>query len=173
MSREPLEQMRRWLAAELSGKADAADEAFRQVFRLVPRAEPPSSLSERVLTAVRSAGVPAGPKPAGWFMLRPVAAVSLLLCGLAVLSVSGSLPMPPIGVVVGTGVAGFTAATACASRAADAGMAVWGLIGDVGLAARAVVSTPPVSAAIGLSAGLALASFLGLRRVLPPLEEPR
>lgn len=170
MSREPLEQMRRWLAAEMSGTTDEADRAFRQVFRLVPRADPPASLGGRVLVAVLSA---AAPKPAGWLVLRPVVAVSLLLSGLAALGVSGSFPIPSIGTIVGTGVAAFTAVTACANRAADTGFAVWRLLGDVGLAARAVASTPPVSVAIGLNAAVALVSFLGLRRVLTPLEEPR
>lgn len=173
MSREPLEQVRRWLAAEKSGRTDEADQEFRQVFRLVPRAEPSASFGGRVLAAVSSAGPQASLRRAGWFVLRPVVAASLLLSGLAVLSVSGSPPVPPVGTIVGTGVAAFTAVTACTNRAAEAGLAVWRLFGDIGLAARAVASTPPVSVAIGLNAALALLSFLGLRRVLTPLEEPR
>ena len=173
MSHEPLEDVRRWLAAELSGRPDTAEEVFRRVIRLVPRLEPPSSLTERVLAAVWSAGSPAGPEPVGWFWLRPIVAVSLLLSGLAVLRLSGSVPIPPIGALVGAGVAAFTSVTSCVNRAADAGSAVWHLLGDVGLAARAAVSTPEGSTAVVLNAALALASLLGLRRLLAPLEESR
>jgi len=173
MSHEALERLRRWLADEQSGEADAADEAFRQVFRLVPRVEPTRPLRERVLAAIWAAGGPGGAKREGWLVLRPIVTVSLLLSGLAMLSVSDSLPALPIGSAVNTGVALFAAVSGCVGRAAQAGLAVWRLLSDVGLAARAVVGTPPVGVAVALSAALALASFLGLRRVMTPLEEPR
>ena len=63
-------------------------------------------------------------------------AVSLLLSGLAVLRLSGPLPLPPVGALVGAGVAIFTSVAACVNGAAEIGMAVWHLLGDVGLAAR-------------------------------------
>ena len=166
-----LEQVREWLAAERSERADAADEAFRHVFRLVPRFAPPPAFADRVLATARgSARVPAGwPVDAIW--LRPLIAASLLLSGLAALGLSVPLPLPRAGSLLSAGITAFSSSAVWMSRAVDAGLSVWALLGDVGLAARAAVCMPVVAIALILNAALALASLIGLKRFLAPYEE--
>ncbi len=171
MEHAQLEQVREWLAAERSGRPDAADEAFRRVFGLVPRFAPSPAFADRVLAAAR------GPvrTPAGWLAetiwLRPVIAASLLLCGLAVLGLSVPLPLPRAGSLLSAGITAFSSFAVWMSRAVDTGLSVWELLGEVGLAARAAVCTPVVAVALILNAAVALMSIIGLTRLLAPYEE--
>jgi len=172
MTLDPQEHVRRWLAAERQEPPDAADEAFRLVFRLVPRHEPTPALAGRVLAAMQPPRrAPQIPALADARWLKPLIAASLLLSGLAALALSVPFPLPRVGSFFSAFFSTLASAAVGVSHAVDFGLSVWALLSDVGLALRAAVFTPPIAVALVLNAALAIALLLGLRRLMAPYEE--
>jgi hypothetical protein len=170
MSRVPLDDMRRWLTAEAGGDP-AADGAFREVFRLLPRVGPSASFADRAVEALRASSPRSGTSLWERVWLRPVTGLCLALTGLAVLGASSALPIPPVSYFVGTWVTAVTSGASFLGRAFDAGLSVWELFGKLAEAARAVAATPAGSLVLAGNGLLALAAFCGLRRLLSPREE--
>ncbi len=159
-----------WLAAE--GRDEpAAEAALRDVFRAVPRMDPSPAFAGRVLA--RLAAAHRAPGRSWWNArwMRPLTAAGAMLVGLAVLAVVSSVPAPGVsGVVRGWSFAVADGARAL-TRALDIGLWLWAVLVSVGSAARAVVATPWVSAALAVNGIVALVGFFGLRRLLGPREE--
>ena len=170
MSRDPLDDMRRWLTAEAGGDP-AADGAFREVFRLLPRVGPSTAFADRALDALRASSSRSGTSLWERVWLRPVTGLCLVLTGLAVLGATSALQIPRVSYLVGTWVTAVTSGASFLGRAFDAGLSVWELCGKLAEAARAVVATPTGSLVIAGNGLLALAAFCGLRRLLSPREE--
>ena len=170
MSRDPLDDMRRWLTAE-AGSDPAADGAFREVFRLLPRVGPSAAFADRTVEALRARRPRLVTSLWERVWLRPVAGLCLALSGLAVLGATAALPIPPLSFMVGTWVTAVTSGASFLGRAFDAGLSVWELFGKLADAARAVAATPAGSLVIAGNGLLALAAFCGLRRLLSPREE--
>ena len=166
------DQIRGWLAAERPETPDEAERAFRLVFRLVPRYEPLAGFAGRVLARMQPARrfqLVRGFTDARWG--RAVTAASLLLTGLAVLVLPQVVPVPSPASVVGTMVTLLGSLVTGLERVVDFGLWVWALLSDIGLAVRAVVTTPPMALILSLNGGLAIASLLGLRRLMARYEE--
>ena len=162
--------VRQWLAAE--GHDDqAADAAFRDVFRAVPHHDPPAAFAEGVLAALQ-----AGRRGRAWFLwdlrlLRPLTAIALTMAGLVVLGVMGSLPVTGMSSFVWAWSSSVADGVRVLTRTMDVGLRVWTVFVTVGTAAQAVVATPWVSGVLVVNGAVALAGFCVLRKVLGPHEE--
>jgi hypothetical protein len=170
MSRDPLHDLRRWLAAEARDDP-AADATFRDVFRVLPRIGPSGAFADRVVAAFRVIVPVRAWSPCERAVLRPVIGLGLVLTGLAVFAVTLTFPIPDLSVLLGAWVATVAGGAAWLSRILGVGVAVWTLCGRLGEAARVVAATPEVAFVLAGNAVVALAAFCGLRRLLSPREE--
>lgn len=171
MNHEPLDQMRRWLAAEERGDSEAADRAFFDVFRLLPRIPPSPAGSARVLEAALDSLPALRGRAWGSIWLRPLIGAALALAGLAALGTATALPVPTLSAVIGVWVSAVTAGAVWLSRALDVGLSAWALCGNLGEAAGLVAATPTVSLMLACNGLVALVAFCGLRWLLGPPEE--
>jgi len=171
MNRDPLDEARRWLATEGAEDSAAADAAFRQVFRLVPRHEPPAAFADRVVGTAR------GLRPIRvgtlWDVvwLRLLVSFALLLTGVAALGLFVASPVPDVPSLVSMWAGVVSRGAVRLRQLLDLGLSVWMMCSQVGEAARAVVATPPVRLGLFLNGALALVAICGLRRLLSPGEE--
>jgi len=171
MNAHPLEDVRRWLVAEGAGDSAAADAAFRQLFRVVPRHGPAAAFADRVMDAARDLqpiglGALVG---SAWF--RPLAALALLMTGLAAFGVLIASPVPDVPVLISFWADAVAGAAVRVSRLLNAGWSVWTICGQVADAAQTVAAAPPVRLALVCGAALAVAVLCGLRGLLSPGEE--
>jgi len=166
----PDEQLRRWQAAEGAGDDDLADEAFRSLFRLVPRQAPSPGFAERALLAAGIAGAAAPELLVAWWA-RGLVGLALLMSGLAALTLS---PASAFGTAVSWVAGGMTAGADLITRLAEwaeRGVIAWSVLSAVGRATALAVATPAVAAVVAANTLLAVASFAALKRLLGSREE--
>jgi len=171
MNRDPLDALRRWLVTEGADDSAAAEAAFRQVFRLVPRHEPPAAFADRVAGAARGLRPIRGGTLWDVAWLRPLAGFALLVTGTAALGLFVASPVPDVPFLVSMWAGVVSGVAVRLSQLLDLGLSVWMLCSQVGEAARAVAATPPVRLGLFCNAALALVAICGLRRLLSPREE--
>jgi hypothetical protein len=164
------EQLRRWQVAEDAGDDDRADEAFRDVFRLVPSRAPRPGFAERALLAAGIAGGAAPELLVAWWA-RGLVGLALLMSGLAALMLS---PASSFGTAVSWVAGGMTAGAECVTRLVEwteHGVFAWRVLSALGRATALAVATPGMAAIVGANALLAFASFAALKRLLSSSEE--
>jgi len=164
------EQLRRWRVAEEAGDDDRADEAFRAIFRLVPRRAPRPGFAERALLAAGIAGAAAPELLVTWWA-RGLVGLALLMSGLAALTLS---PASSFGTAVSWVAGGMTAGAEGVTRLVEwieRGVFAWRLLSVLGRATALAVATPGVAAVVAANALLAFASFAALKRLLNSREE--
>jgi len=164
------EQLRRWRVAEEAGDDDRADEAFRAIFRLVPRRAPRPGFAERALLAAGIAGAAAPELLVTWWA-RGLVGLALLMSGLAALTLS---PASSFGTAVSWVAGGMTAGAEGVTRLVEwieRGVFAWRLLSVLGRATALAVATPGVAAVVAANALLAFASFAALKRLLSSPEE--
>ena len=164
------EQLRRWQVAEDAGDDDRADEAFRALFRLVPKRAPGPGFAERALLAAGIAGAAAPELLVAWWA-RGLVGLALLMSGLAALTLS---PASAFGTAVSWVAGGMTAGAEGVTRLVEwteRGVLAWSVLSALGRATALAVATPGVAAVVAANALLAFASFAALKRLLNSREE--
>jgi hypothetical protein len=159
MDPDLLREWRRWSEADQQGSDEAADAAFREVFRTVLPLRPQADFDARVMQAI--AGSTA--QRARTSRMSAAAAVAFWLLVGAALVIEG----PALLLVALDGV---TTAALWLVVAMDRGFSVWAFLAQIGRAFSAISTTPQVSVALIILGLIAFAALHGLHRVVD-LEE--
>ncbi len=155
-----------WLAAELSGADEGADEALLRAFSALPRREPGPAFADRVMRSLSTIRPVALEWRSRW--LRLAVAACLVATGLAVALVPQMMTLATL--THGTG-AIVLAGWHLVSRSVAASFASWHVVEGVGFAVLAALANPVAVAVLLGNALVAAVSLLGLKRLLGVREE--
>jgi len=168
MADDPRTIVRAWLEAEDTGRAEAADQAFRIVAAGLPRYPPPAGLADAVLARI---GLPAAVPDvfASWW-LRAAVGAALLSVGVLVVSMTGGAWLSALlasfhAVAWGLGHAG-TAVSAWVGSALTA----WAVLAHAALALGRLLAGPDAILVLMLNLTVAAAALMALRRLIPVQE---
>jgi hypothetical protein len=168
MNRRLEHEIRDWLRAERDGPDDLAERALTRVFAQLGRRAPGAAFADRVLL---SAGHLVPPVvPWRWRWVRGAVAACLVGSGLALAALPLFwLVLPPLVHAVGSPF--MSTLSHSAARWMAAWMRLCAVFADVGTALQSVLVTPTAVALLTANVLLALASLIGLKRLLKAPEE--
>lgn len=163
MKRKLQHTLNQWLEAERDADERNADEALTALFATIPRLSPSVGFADRVLWAIEPAAAPS--IFVSW-LWRSAIGVAIALASVAVLAVPllRLLPVdfPTLGRVVRTATVGVT----WGAEWLAAGLDIWGLAAQVGLALRTATSTPEAMSALLAMTVIGASALYGLNRLL-------
>lgn len=159
-----------WIEAERAGRLDEADAAFAAIFAVhALQLSPPDGFADAVVGRAMRAYRPA----AAWLgvPVRLLTTLALILMGLPIALFTG---ISLFDLLAGPGprlASAFARLVAVAGSALSAAGAAWSVAASVGEAVLAACSTGPAPFILFLNVLLAVAGYVGLRRLLAPPKE--
>lgn len=168
MNRRLGHQIRDWLDAEGKGSDELAERALARALAEIGRRGPGAGFADRVL--LRAGRLAPALPPWRWRWLRGALAASLLGAGLALAVLPAVwLVIPALLHAVGSPL--VSTLLHSIARWISAAFAAAAIIADVGSALQTVLVTPTALVLLTANILLALASLMGLRRLLRPSQE--
>ena len=168
MNRRLEREIRDWLRAEHDGEDRRAERALRRAFGRLGRRAPGAAFADRVL--LRAGRLVPATVPWRWQWVRGAVAACLVGSGLALAAVPLLwLVVPPLARAVGSPFISTLAHSA--ARWTAAWMKVGVVVADIGTALQAVFITRTAMVVLAANVLLALASLVGLKRLLKAPEE--
>ncbi len=159
-----------WFEAEQAGHLDEADTAFAGIFAAhAPRLSPPAAFADVMVARAMQACRPA----AAWFgaPVRLLIVLSMVLMGLPIALFTG---MGLFDLLAGPGprlASAFARLLGLAGSALSAAGAAWSIGTSIGEAVLTACATGPAPFVLILNVLLAVAGYVGLRRLLAPAKE--
>ncbi len=153
-----------WLAAEYGSDDSAADEALKDLVRVLPAPAPPAGFAGRVMAAAARDGIVHTPTRRGWS--KPTTRL-LAWCGGGVAALVVTLVSLPLLVrqaarLLNFSVQGFVWIV----RGLEGGLDAWSLMAEIGRVVGASLTTPQVSISVVLLEMVGVAALYTLHRVL-------
>jgi len=153
-----------WLAAEYGSDDSAADEALKDLVRVLPAPAPPAGFAGRVMAAAARDGIVRTPTRRGWS--KPTTRL-LAWCGGGVAALVVTLVSLPLLVrqaarLLNFSVQGFVWIV----RGLEGGLDAWSLMAEIGRVVGASLTTPQVSISVVLLEMVGVAALYTLHRVL-------
>ncbi len=154
-----------WLAAEHRSDDTAADEALRDLIRVLPAPAPPPGFAGRVMAAAARDGIVRVPPRRRVF--GPTARL-LAWCGGGAVALTGTLVvLGPFLVRQVVGLLNFSVqGFVWIVRGLEGGLDAWSLMAEIGRAVGASLTTPQVSASVVVLELVGVAALYTLHRVL-------
>ncbi|HOC18946.1 MAG TPA: hypothetical protein PKK95_11790 [Vicinamibacterales bacterium] len=169
-SHRPGAELPGWIEAEMAGRLDEADAAFARIFAAsTERLAPPARFADLVVERALRAREPS----AAWLgvPVRLLIGLAMVLMGLPIAFISGA---GLFELLAGPGprlASAFARFVGLVGGAASAAGAAWSVASAVGEAVLQACATGPVPLILLLNVLLAVAGYVGLRRLLAPAKE--